>query len=165
MSSGREVKYSDADILIKIFPELFPYQVGTFQLRHSSVNLRGQDLDDDEPVDGLDENDGSFSIKMYAKYRLLHFDRSFAKNARFVVYVHNWIRKAVVHGYRMRSTTSTRQATATTASHVLQGGCFSIEDSVVIPESVRTSIAYKQQFRSDVQTQFDALGTPEIFGT
>lgn len=40
-----------------------------------------------------------------------------------------------------------------------------MEDSVAIPESVRTSIAYKQRFRSDVQTQFDSLGTPEIFGT
>lgn len=118
MSSGQEVKYSDPDILVKIFPDLFPYGMGAFQLRHSSVNLRGQETDEDELVDGPDENDGSFSIKMYAKYRILHFDRSFAKNTHFVVSMHNWVRKAVVHGYRMRTTTRTRQGTATTASHV-----------------------------------------------
>ncbi|KAG9062867.1 hypothetical protein KI688_005174 [Linnemannia hyalina] len=73
--------------------------------------------------------------------------------------------KAVVRGYRVRSTTSTRQGIATTAAHVLQGGHFPREGSVVIPETVHTSIAHKQRFRSDVQAQFDTLGTPEMFGT
>lgn len=128
-TSSEEVKYTDPNILVKIFPELFPYGVGAFQLRHSTINLRGQDSDNDEPMDGPDEGDASLSIKMYAKYRLLHFDRTFAVNTRFVVYMHNWIRKAVVHGYRARSTTSTRQGIATTVAHVLQGNQMKRQDS------------------------------------
>lgn len=73
------------------------------------MNLRALAVDEDDPNGGPADDDQALSIKAFAKYRLLHFERSFASNARFIVYMHNWVTKAVVHGYRKRSIRAQRR--------------------------------------------------------
>ncbi|KAF9943514.1 hypothetical protein BGZ70_005850, partial [Mortierella alpina] len=71
---------------------------------------------------GMQGSRARFTIKAYAKMRLLHFDRTWARNPRFLTFFFDWSNKDNVYGYRLRSTTSTRGGAgeATRVSDVLQ---------------------------------------------
>lgn len=111
------VTFSNPDLLPMLFPELYPYGHSAFALWHYKTKLA-------RPEGAEDEDGGGprFSIKVYSKYRLLHFDRTFARNKRFITFMEDWIIKNAVYGYRMRSTATTRgNARPTQCQDVLQG--------------------------------------------
>lgn len=108
------VKFSNRDILHMIFPELYPFARGGFRLEHHKTKLRSEDSE-------LDESD-VYTIKEYAKYRLMHFDRRFSRNARFISFMSDWVLKNATSGYQMRTTTKRRGGgQATKKSDIMDG--------------------------------------------
>ncbi|KAG0010165.1 hypothetical protein BGZ81_002952, partial [Podila clonocystis] len=107
---GRPQYFRDPDLLHKAFPNLYPFARGGFSLWHHKTNQRNEEQRE-LPV---------FSLKDYVKYRLFHFDRHFAKDARFICFVNDWITKDATFGHFMRSTTARRRMMATTGADILQ---------------------------------------------
>lgn len=149
------VLYSNPDVVALLFPELFPYGHGAFALWHHKAELRTPEQE------GLP----IMTIKDFAKYRLNHFSRNFAEHNRFICFSSNWISKNAAFGYRLRTTTATRQGQATTGGNVLQGGRFHTNETMALPQTIRTSAAYKVRLRQDLEAMFRHFGTPELFGT
>ncbi|KAI8594480.1 hypothetical protein EDD21DRAFT_85927 [Dissophora ornata] len=139
------VKFSNPKLMAMLFPELFPYGNGAFSLWHHKTKLRenmeddgaedenddDDEIDDGADIDGNDNDPGEnvvrelpvMSIRAYAKYRLLHFDRTFTKNPRFITFMADWVNKNACYGYRLRTTSQTRGVAqrVTTAQDILQG--------------------------------------------
>ncbi len=108
----QRVTYLRPLLLATLFPELYPYGSGCFELWHHKINLRA----------AADQHLGSHTIREYAKYRLLHFDRKFAKNQRFIVFIFDWINKNTYHGYRRRSAPALRpDGQPTRVENILRG--------------------------------------------
>lgn len=106
------VTFSDPYLLAKLFPELYPFGLGCFALWHYKTSLRNPHQ----------RHLGHYSIRDYAKYRLLHFDRRFAQNNRFIVFMSDWINKNTVHGFLRRTTTPFRgQGQPTRVKDILTG--------------------------------------------
>lgn len=108
---GRAQYFQDPDLMLKAFPELFPFGRGGFSLWHQKKNLRTEDQAG-VPV---------LSLKDYVKYRLNHFDPHFAHSPRFICFVNDWITKDATYGHFMRATTTRRGQRATVGADVLRG--------------------------------------------
>jgi hypothetical protein len=108
---GRAQYFRDPDLMLKAFPELFPFGRGGFSLWHQKKNLRTEDQAG-VPV---------LSLKDYVKYRLNHFDSHFAHSPRFICFVKDWITKDATYGHFMRATTTRHGQRATVGADVLQG--------------------------------------------
>ncbi|KAG0293024.1 hypothetical protein BGZ97_005445 [Linnemannia gamsii] len=79
-TTNEMVKYTNRDILGLLFPELYPFGQDFSRLEHHRKNVRSED----------DINYGKYTIRTYAKYRLLHFfDRRFARNTRFITFMND----------------------------------------------------------------------------
>ncbi|KAF9953443.1 hypothetical protein BGZ65_004679 [Modicella reniformis] len=216
MVNNAPVKFSDQNLVVSLFPEIYIFGHSAFQLAHQRESLRGQlplqepqalppfiqhqhqqdqveegedaedegeavvgeeeDVDveggndDNDDDDDMEEEHGSedeylpseestresttdndelededelgggsrsrFTIKNYAKLRLLHFDRTWGENARFLSFFFYWVNKDTVYGYRLRSTSATRgqreERRPTNVSDVMQaedgGQCFPWDD-------------------------------------
>lgn len=112
-ATGEKVKYSDRDLLHLLFPELFPYGRGGFQLFQHKRKYRQEE--DQWMGDAK-------TIKEYCKYRLQLFDRSFGVNYRFISCMYDWQIKDATGGYRLRTTTTTQAGGQVTTQHDVLSG-------------------------------------------
>lgn len=110
-AQGEPVSFKDRDLMATVFPHLFPFGRGAFSLWHQKKNLRND----------AEVNVPSHTLKEFVKYRLDHFDRTFAQDQRFIGFTSDWISKDATYGYHMRSTTTRRGARATIGADVLAG--------------------------------------------
>lgn len=109
------VSFAEKDLMAQVFPELFPLGDGHFSLWHQKV--KGRSAAEIHVARGK-----SWSLRDYCKYRLLHFDRTFARNIRFIVFCFDWLNKMTVNGYRIRTTSSVREGgRATTKADIVTG--------------------------------------------
>ncbi|KAI8595614.1 hypothetical protein EDD21DRAFT_420487 [Dissophora ornata] len=76
--SDKLVSFSNLDLMAMLFPELFPYEDGD--------SNGDDDNNNDNEADGR-ENEPAMTIRACAKYRLLHFDRRFARNLRVMMFM------------------------------------------------------------------------------
>jgi len=98
MDTEEVVSYQNADLMAKLFPNLFPYGEGVFALWHHKKELR------DPAHTGLPV----MTIKDYAKYRLLHFDRHVGTDNRLLCFLFDWIVKNATFGFRSASVNAPR---------------------------------------------------------
>lgn len=153
------VTFAAEDLMAKVFPELFPLGNGHFSLWHQKKKGRTQ-------AQTAAARNQTWSLRDYCKYRLFHFDRTFARHVRFIVFCFDWINKMAVNGYRIRTTSSVREdGRATTMADIMRGGRLDKTEAIVVPSSVRCSARYKEVLRSDTLAMAREFKTPEIFGT
>ncbi|KAF9897222.1 hypothetical protein BX616_005983, partial [Lobosporangium transversale] len=144
LQTQADIAFSNPELLPSLFPELYPFGTGAFALWHQKQTLR-QPQDRDLPI---------MTIKGYAKYRILHFNRAFGRNERFIAFMEDFITKNNLHGYRLRTTPSTREGRATTRAD-------DRVESMALPCTIRLSVAYKLQLQYEIDSMCQKFGTPE----
>ncbi|KAF9318547.1 hypothetical protein BG006_003173, partial [Podila minutissima] len=151
-------KFSKPDLLHMLFPELYPFALGGFRLEHHKIKFRSEDTE-------LDESE-VHTIKDYAKYRLMHFDRRFSRNARFISFMSDWVLKNATSGYQMWTTTKRRGGGQVMKKcDIMDGGRLKRDETVSLPSCLRSAIQYKVALRYDLFAMFKELGVPQVFLT
>lgn len=75
-----------------------------------------------EEVDSQIEDNSKYSkytIKNYAKFRLLSVDRRWGRNIKFILMMFDWIQKSAIFAYQRRLARTTTGGRKTTADDVL----------------------------------------------
>ncbi|KAG0243352.1 hypothetical protein BG011_003155, partial [Mortierella polycephala] len=112
-----------------------------------------------------------FTIKNYAKFRLLSVDRRWGRNIKFILMMFDWIQKSAIFAYQRRVARPTTSGRKTRADDVLNqsyrvgGTKYRESQTVAIPPFIRTGIKYKQALFQKFSALFEEFGNPELFGT
>ncbi|KAF9183140.1 hypothetical protein BGZ51_004206 [Haplosporangium sp. Z 767] len=127
----------------------------------------------DETDAQIQENSkySKFTIKNYAKFRLLSMDRRWGRNIKFILMMFDWIQKSAIFAYQRRVARPTTGGRKTRADDVLNqsyrdGGTKCCESqTAAIPPFIRTGIKYKQALFQKFSALFEEFGNSELFGT
>ncbi|KAG0045470.1 hypothetical protein BGZ90_008449 [Linnemannia elongata] len=142
--------------------------------RSSSDGEKSDENDESEEADigpGGETKYSKYTIKSYAKFRLLSVDRRWGRNVKFILMMFDWIQKSAIFSYQMRLASTTTAGRATRTYDILersnngQRTKYRESRTVAIPPFIRTGAQYKNLLFQKFSALFEEFGTPELFGT
>ncbi|KAG0197044.1 hypothetical protein BGX33_000990, partial [Mortierella sp. NVP41] len=89
----------------------------------SSDGKESDEHDESEEADiepGGETEFSKYTIKSYAKFRLLSVDRCWGRNVKFILMMFDWIQKSAIFSYQMRLASITTAGRATRAYDILE---------------------------------------------